>query len=159
MRAIASFMPAFAVGVIFWNNGGTSALVLGLILGFVLSCFVMFLLFKLQPTHLAAAAGYALGTFAFGVVIAGGVLFGLNYGLTYTLDKVHKIDMVPVSPIAAGFPWPLSRPSPQARSFRARRRRRRPSRSLSPKRRRRRPSPAQRQRQLASTAPTAAAAK
>jgi hypothetical protein len=66
----------------------------------------MWLLFRLQPNEVPAAAGYAGGMVALAVGIAAGVLFGLNALLSTALVSLHKQDALAGSPFGVGFTWP-----------------------------------------------------
>jgi hypothetical protein len=107
-RALATFMPMFALGAVMWMVGGgaTTALVVGLVAGFVLSAGAMWLLFRLQPGEVPAAAGYAGGMVALAIGIAAGVLIGLNALLSTALVSMHKQDALSGSPFGVGFTWP-----------------------------------------------------
>src|SRR4051812_34386532 len=107
-RALATFMPMFALGAVMWmiGDGALSALIVGLVVGFVLSVGAMWLLFRLQPRELPGAAGYAGGMVALAVGIAAGVLIGLNALLSSALVSLHKQDALAGSPFGVGFTRP-----------------------------------------------------
>ena len=105
-RTLVSFMPVFALGSVLWMAGGTTGLILGVLVGLIASCLAMWLLFHLHPAELPAAAGYAGGMMAFGIAIVGGVLFGMNLLLSSALVSMHKLDSFPGSPFGMAFTWP-----------------------------------------------------
>jgi hypothetical protein len=113
-RALATFMPMFAIASVIWMIGGgkTSALVLGLAGGFIVSVATLWLLFHLQPNELPAAAGYAGGMTVLAVAVAAGVLIGLNTLLGNAMSGLHKVDALSGSPFGMGFPWPQAEPAP-----------------------------------------------
>jgi hypothetical protein len=113
-RALATFMPMFAIASVIWmiSGGHVSGLVLGLLGGFLVSAATLWLLFHLQPSEVPAAAGYAGGMTALAVAIAAGVLIGLNALLASAMTGLHKVDSLSGSPFGMGFNWPQPAPAP-----------------------------------------------
>jgi hypothetical protein len=107
-RAFATFMPAFAIGVLIWLSGGgdVPGLVLGSLAGLVISLGFMMLLFRLWPEEIGLSSLYVSIMYCFGVAVAAGILLGLNVLLSNVLVATKKIASLPGSPFGMAFSWP-----------------------------------------------------
>ncbi|WP_428937626.1 hypothetical protein [Fontivita pretiosa] len=106
-RAFATYLPAWAIGVVMWlvGDGQLIALVLGCLAGVAISTAALWLLFRLQPYEIAPTALFASIGFFLGLGIAGIVMWGLNTLALNIVVATKRPDVVPASPIAQGMAW------------------------------------------------------
>jgi hypothetical protein len=106
-RISAAYLPAFVIGYIMWiaGDGWLPALFLGCLAGVVLSTAALWLLFRLQPDEIAMSSIHAAFGFFVGLLVAGGLLWGINAVLLNALVASKQADAMPASPIAPTFAW------------------------------------------------------
>jgi hypothetical protein len=106
-RTIAAYLPAFALGYIMWiaGEGWPPALLLGCLAGVALSTAALWILFRLQPHELAPTGIYAGVGFFIGLIVAGGLMWGINMLLINIVIAAKQTDSLPASPIASVAPW------------------------------------------------------
>ena len=118
-RIFAAFTPPLVFGVVLWLvTGSFGSLIVGLLLGMLMTIGALWLLLRLQVEQAVAVLTAGVVGFLVGTVLAVAILLGINQGLigSYRLTS-HTFKESPLGP---GFPWevpvPLPAGDPQATS-------------------------------------------
>jgi len=108
LRGYACFMPGFALAVLMFmaSGGQLFGLILGALLGLMLSFGAVHLLYRLRTNEMPMTATYAGVMFGVGSIIGLGIVIGLNLLLSSVMVATKKADQLAASPLAAGLSWP-----------------------------------------------------
>ncbi len=107
-RALACYLPAFALTYAMWVNsdGEIMGLALGALMGLLLGMAATWFLFRLHPSEIAPTALYAAVGYFVGLGICALLFFGLNLLAVNVLTNLKKPQFTPaVSPFGPGVAW------------------------------------------------------
>jgi predicted Zn finger-like uncharacterized protein len=102
VRSLATFMPTYLLGSLFWIMGGGSlvGLLVGLLVGSLVSVGVACLLFRVLPDRLASLGAMTAPGAVVGTALSAGSVLLLNVVGQGVLSKSAS-----VSPFGPGLPW------------------------------------------------------
>jgi len=111
LRIMGTYAVPFALAWAMWLVlGGTSGLMVGVLIGCVVALPVLFLLFRLLPSEAPVTFGYATGSFLISIVVSAAAVFALNLMLVGVLRSVKSDQTLAVSPFGPGFKWDAPAP-------------------------------------------------
>jgi hypothetical protein len=106
LRAMGIYAVPFAFACAMWLIlGGTSGLLIGLLIGAIVALPLLFLLFRLMPHEAPVTFAYGTGSFLLSVAVVIAAAFALNLMLVGTLRATKTEQALRVSPFGPEFQW------------------------------------------------------
>jgi hypothetical protein len=105
LRAFGAFAVPFAMAFAFWlSSQNVVMLILGMILGAIITGAAVWFLFRIQPYEMGSTLGGATGAYAASVIASYLILLGVNLGFAALMRNAETNDF-DKSPVAPGFAW------------------------------------------------------
>lgn len=106
LRIMGAYAVPFALACAMWLVlGGTSGLLIGVLIGCVVALPVLFLLFRLVPAEAPVTFGYATGFYVLSIVVSAAAVFALNLMLVGSLRATKVDHALAASPFGPDFKW------------------------------------------------------
>ena len=106
LRTMGTYAVPFALACAMWLVlGGTSGLLIGVLIGCVVALPVLFLLFRLVPAEAPVTFGYGTGSFLLSIVVSVAAVFALNLMLVGVLRATKSEQTLAASPFGPDFKW------------------------------------------------------
>ena len=106
LRVMGTYAVPFALACAMWLVlGGASGLLIGTLVGCVVSLPLLFLLFRLLPREAPITFGYATGSFLLSLVVSVAAVFALNLMLVGALRAMKSEQTLAASPFGPEFKW------------------------------------------------------
>lgn len=106
-RAFAIYLIPFVLTATLWmmGHGAVASVAVGAIGGLLVGAIFLWFLFRLRPEELPPTVGLGAAGYLSGLLLAGGVMFGVNALLKGVVDSTNAVAAVPSSPLGPNFAW------------------------------------------------------